>query len=412
MKSEKVRKDTDHENRLHSECGGSSADRWANCPGSVHLLRQCGNQEDTPATLKGTKAHKACEMLLHDFLKSRIDGTDPDIRTHLLTADDEMLANAQSYVDHVWRLGLDESITDKSYAIEKKLILDDRFDSYGSGDFIAVGRDLRGKRRGYAADYKNGYHYVEAEDNAQLAFYAVALRRTIRARGKGKDLDYVTVAIFQPNAGDPAYRDHTFTAARLDHWEKRFVKALENIYLGKKPTFKVGSWCDFCRAKGICKTFQAQAQEKVGLKILDNNSPAIQAAKLTDAQIAKVVLNAPAIYAILKSCSDIALQRFKMKKPIKGLKVVEGKTKRSFLQDDKKVATVFEKRGIDPWRKELKTMGVLEKTLQKKVGKDKAEKLMDLVTTRNLPSLSVVAETDSRVGIAGPTAGLYDELDE
>lgn len=190
--------DSSHADRAHSELGGSGALQWVNCQGSIFLARALPPQEPNESMLLGTEAHELAEMALEDFLNSKIENTDPDIRLHLSDASDEMKEHIDAYVQFVWKELLEESITGKAYGIETPFVLNEELEMFGTVDFWAVYIDDRGKRVGVICDFKYGYHKVEVEKNPQLAFYACALRKF--CQDNNKDLDYVVTAIFQPRA--------------------------------------------------------------------------------------------------------------------------------------------------------------------------------------------------------------------
>lgn len=406
----------DHSERAHAELGGSSASRWMNCPGSVFHLRDIPKQPAGPEATQGTKAHEAAEIVLTDFLEHKVSGADPDIRAHLLTDNDDILEAAYGYRDAIWTEILGEALTGKYYGLEERFTLDVNLGMFGTVDFWCVYIDDRGKRVGVIMDYKFGYIPVPAKGNAQLAFYAAALRREIRAGGK--DLDYVIGGIYQPKAtGDSALSTTKFTAKQLDVWEKKFLNAAHDIYVKKKAKFKAGEWCQYCDAKAVCKAYKASIQTKSSLKLIDPDEIEFPTPEtVPDEQIAKIVLHSEEVKKFLKACSAYALSRFQSGKPLPGVKVVAGQSRRSWpksQEDVDSIAQDLEGRGVDPFGPpKLKTITAIEKALSKEFDKDTAKQLVDSYCGESAPKPKLVPESDPRPAIPSNASLMMDEDEE
>src|SRR3972149_830527 len=274
----------DHSDRTHAALGGSTAERWLNCPGSVFYIRDLPKEIPSEAALEGTKAHEYAEVILEGFLSYKLDGVPQD---PLLVLNDELFTLGETYKDLVWKNVLQESITDKSYALEDKLVLDKHLEMFGFVDFWAIYIDDHGKKTGVIVDFKSGYTEITVKNNAQLAFYACALREEIVR--KGKDLDRVRAIIIQPKVHEP-YKEVNFTAKQLDVWRTKFFKAAEQIFVKKKATFKVGSWCKFCPAQSICSVYAKKLQSELSLKLIEPDEELLPLPdKLTNEQLIAVV---------------------------------------------------------------------------------------------------------------------------
>lgn len=391
-----------HKERRHSLLGGSSAHCWSNCSAYVFYMKDMPPQEQTEDTLKGTVAHELCEIVLADFLEHKISGSDPDIRAYLLAGDDvddEMLAHVHAYREAVWEKGLNNSITGKAYGLEDRLVLDENLDIGGPADFWSIEIDDRGKRAGLIVDFKYGYHTVNVERNPQLAVYASGLRAEVRR--KGKDLDYVRAAIFQPRGYGEAWKETVFTGKQLDTWEKKFYKAADQIYVKKKPKFKVGEWCTYCRAKGICPAYKQHLESKTSLQLVRINQDILpKPEQISDAQLAAIIEHKDDLTDFIKSCYSYALMRCKTGKPLNGFKVVNGTARRKWKAEINEIADALNKNGIDPWGEpKLIALTTAEKQLTPSLGKDGAKEFMVNLTEMTTPSELLVPDSDPRQSV-------------
>lgn len=401
--------------KAHAELGGSTASRWMNCPGSVFLLRNIGEQPPGPDAARGTIAHEAAEIVLADFLEHKVSGTDPDIRAHLLCQDDETLEAAYGYRDTIWKEILDEALTGKAYGLEEKFTLNSNLGMFGTADFWAVYIDDRGKRVGVVVDFKFGYVPVHAERNAQLAFYAAALRKEIR--DGGKDLDYVIGGIYQPKSQGLELLSKTrFTAKQLDAWEIKFLKAAHDIYVKKKAKFKAGPWCQYCNAKAVCRAYKASVETRTSLKLVDPDEVSFpQPETVPDEAIAKVLLHADEIQKFIKACVSYALTRHKNGTPLPGIKIIAGQTRRTWPKAQEEIEAIaqdLEGRGVDPFGPpKLKGITIIEKALSKQFDKSTARQLVDSYCGESAPKPKIVPEDDPRPAMIA-NLDLLGELDE
>jgi hypothetical protein len=382
--------------REHSELSLSSSDRWVACPGSIFLIRNIEVPPAGPEAERGTKVHELCAVLLEDFLKHKLTGSDALGRVLKMQPDyePEDTENAYNYRDTVWREVLDQSITHKAYGIEEKFVFDEKLDIYGTVDFWCIYIDDRAKRAAVICDYKNGYNYVD-EESGQLKSYACALRQEIR--NSGKDIDYVKTCIFQPRCLSAApFRSAQFTVKQLSTWEKKMFKAANQIYVKKKPTFKVGSHCKWCPAKSICKAYAKEIENQTSLALISPDSVVLPAPEvIPDDKLANIVLHADAIEDFLKACKAYCLNRHLSGKPLPGLKAVLGNTRRCWKEDEAKIILGLYALGLkdeDVFQKpKINTITAVEK----RVGRGK----LDDLTTMSEAKPILVPSNDARLEI-------------
>lgn len=404
-----------HSERSHSLLGGSSASRWSNCTGSIALAEGLPKKMAGAAAELGTRAHEELDSYLTAFLSHKINGEGPEAY-EFKDKDPQIQELVQQTVEEMWKKVLGESITDKSYGIETKFVLNKSLDMYGSVDFWAIYIDDKGKKCGVIFDFKYGFHSVSVDKNAQLAYYACALQETLKQ--KGKSLDYIRGIIYQPRVhGEDPYKETKFTAKQLETWQEKFISAGNNILVHKKFTFKAGPWCQFCEAQSICPTYKKSLTKTMSLKILDDDLHLEMFPKpetISDIEISKIVLNGDRIKKFIDSVKTYAIHRNLEGKNIPGTKCVLSRTRRGWKEEEEvleTLSTVLNKEELDSLLvKKLKGITVTETLLAQKLGsKKEAKKLLDLVTEQSVPSVQLVSADDIRESVE-TTKDLLDDI--
>ena len=244
-----------HADRLHALCSASGAERWLNCPGSVSLSRAIPEEPPSAASREGTRAHELAERILRQWEKDGrrldmgwIEGLRPEYED---TVKDgwSMLDYAMTYVN----LCIDEVEnfdpgTDVSVRLEQRIVFNADMAMFGTVDFFATGT-RGGVAYGVIVDFKYGKKKIPVENNPQLAYYAVALKR-----GSKKKLEKVKVRVVQPRV-TAFFADVEYDQAGLQEWNKRLTLGAERALLqinAKKPELKGGAWCWFCPARNVC----------------------------------------------------------------------------------------------------------------------------------------------------------------
>lgn len=382
----------DHTERLHAPLSGSTAHRWPECFGSVALCKTVPPQEAGEAAKWGTFVHEIAERALKNFLNYKITGeyADPDWAKYY--DDEDAVALAQSYVDCIWKDVLQQSLTGKAWGIEEEVCLDEHLGMWGIVDFWCIYIDDRGKKVLTVVDLKTGYHFVEVKKNPQFVFYGCSMIEEIKK--KGKELDVLCTCVFQPRIshGSP-FRETSYTNKQVFNWRKKFFKAANAILKGSTK-LKVGSWCTFCPAQGVCKAYIKSLSDESSLALLDPEKITFPVPEtIPDDKLTLLLTHQDAIEDFLKAVKLYAIARAKNGKAIPGFKVINGPTRRTWIEDEKAVAACLEANGLEnPFVKKLVTISVAEKA----VGKDA---LRNIVTTTK-PSIILVSDTDPRPSIA------------
>lgn len=111
----------------------------------------------------------------------------------------------------------------------------------GTADVVAIG-----SRVGRIADFKFGSVSVRAHNNAQLLFYASAIKWP-------QSVKTVELAIIQPGAR-PVLDVATATPVMLHRYGARVASAVAAAQQPGAPLAK-GAHCEYCPARPICPTF-------------------------------------------------------------------------------------------------------------------------------------------------------------
>lgn len=245
----------------HSNFGGSNADRYINCAGSINAIAALPERDRNPDNVfadEGTAAHGLGETCLKE-------GTDPEeyrgthvpgkmyvnnvLQTYLVN--DDMIDAIQIYVDcvrgHMERLGPTAVLYVEPRVFP--ILEDSRF--YGHADAIIVEEFIHCEM--VVVDFKYGHGIVEVIQNPQAKFYGLGGLR------QAPDVLNVLNVIVQPRA---AHRDGLVRSEKLPSDELRefagvLIGAAELTEDPNAPR-KAGKWCKWCPARGVCPTLNAQ----------------------------------------------------------------------------------------------------------------------------------------------------------
>ena len=235
----------------HSPLGGSSADRYIHCSGSVYLKEVFGVEEDeSEYAAEGTAAHAAGAACL-------ISGGDaweevPDV---------EQSRAVQSYLDYArvrGGVGLVEldlrapAFHPQAFGRLDLAIFDpQQAQSYPN----QVGLEI--------IDYKHGVGVqVSAQGNAQLRAYAqwfIDGETWPADRPRLARSDLVRLTIVQPRGYHPdgPIRSEVITVGELSEWAYNVLRPA--MQKAGEQQYAMGEWCHFCPSKLMCPEMRALA---------------------------------------------------------------------------------------------------------------------------------------------------------
>lgn len=376
---------------IHSNLGPSSAGRWLRCTPSAALAAQLPDTASSYATA-GTLAHAIGELKARKYF---LEGIGPRKFSAAMkkfkedpSYDPGMDGATDLYLDTLKELALTFD-TPPFVALETRVEYEDIAPGgFGTSDAILIGGDTI-----IVCDYKNGSGVpVEAEMNPQMMLYAYG---ALRVYGPifGDTIQKVRLVIIQPHSG--GIKSWETTRAELERWAHEVVAPAAALAAEGKGDYCAGEWCDnyFCPAKAQCR---ARAEYMLSLTSLKGAEPAgdrepsemaaYEVAReinpdlpplLSDDEIGDVLAQAKDLAKWISSLEDYVDKTLLAGKPIKGWKLVAGKTSRSWtygadaafealMADGIPEAMLYERKPVTP--------PGLEKAVGKQVYQEKVAK--------------------------------------
>lgn len=236
----------------HSPLGGSGAERWMNCSGSVVIMQELQaagtpvQDEESEFAKAGTDAHELAAHCLRnsqdawEFMGTFNGGAGREP----FTVDGDMAKHVQVYLDYVRNLRtkaghkkswVEQHVSSPKHRLHFGTVDDGEFFITQSGSHLDI-VDLK-----YGAGIA-----VDAEDNKQMKYYGVGMIEQVRP-------DTITLHIVQPRAFHPdgPIRTHTLTFEELVTWrDEELIPAMVRAEID--GTLRAGEWCRFCPAKIVC----------------------------------------------------------------------------------------------------------------------------------------------------------------
>lgn len=265
--------------------GGSTAKRVMACPGSVALCAAMPPQVENEYMAKGTLCHNAMDRIFSSGIPPKsVIGMQyaGQVLTEEVYAD--KISTAMMLMDVLDPAGEMELDTETRVGFGSVLP-----DVFGTTDVI--GR-LTG--RAVVLDWKFGDGVpVDAEENAQLMFYAAAAMRTKKTMWAFEGVTEVELVIIQP----PHIRRWTTTVQRIKAFEQDLICA---VSAAQKPNAKLvaGEHCRFCAARPVCPEITGAVDRALKTKIDD----------LDTAQINAYLKNADVLEGWIKDLRALAFQ--------------------------------------------------------------------------------------------------------
>lgn len=374
-----------HSERAHALLSASGASRWMKCTPSARLEDPFPSQTSIHAE-EGTLAHEFAELELR--MEQRIitsevyQATIKDLRKHKLYTHD-MEEHVKKYVDIV----LEKLAASKggTLLIEEKV----NFTLYvpeGFGTCDAV--ILPGKTKIlFDIDLKYGKGVqVFAEENPQLKLYA--LGAWIRY-GMSYDIERVCLMIVQPRLNHVSKWE--IPLQELLDWADNELKPKAELAYAGEGELCAGSHCRFCKIAPRCKTLANYSIQEAKLDFADPEYPD---SLLSDKEMVEMYKQIPVINMWIKAVHGYMHTKALEGKVWKGLKLVEGKSDRSWI-DEAKVIEALEDNlytSSQIFKSKLAGIGDIEKLL----GKGGFKEILGDLVKKPPGAKSLVAEEDPR----------------
>lgn len=398
----------------HSKYPPSSAERRANCPGSVAASETAPHQPSSVWSREGTKAHKVLETALVNQLQAdaawavlakqknvEIGG---EMYQFEAVPDDAMLDGVQLTLDHIHEV-LPSGIIHAEVRVHFPSAVTD--DAWGTSDVRGYEPSTKTL---HIIDFKYGVDFVTAFENRQLAQYGVSAFFSDWARGY--EIEKIMMTIAQPRNFDDGSKIRSWEATPSDMFV--WLDKLEaEIVASRDPNAKrcAGKHCKYCPAEINCPEKQRFVLETTGMTSVQTMAVARPPAPETlDVMRLALILNAkPQIMSWFDNIEKYAHDLARLGIKIPGYKVVEARAKRSWFGDTEFIVqTLQEMTGAS--LEEIyprKLLGITAAdTLVKKAAKRKGLKAEELTSQMAFLTLkessgntALAPETDTRQAI-------------
>ena len=357
--------------KTHALLSPSASKRWLSCTPSLRLSELFGDTGTSDAALEGTVAHALCAILLTAMReKEPIIGADTDAVEALKKSDEftpadvdtyycpEMLEYCTGYAAFVYSEYQKALKTTPDAVLMIETLID--VSMYGNGmrgtTDAAIVSDF-----GLAIfDFKYGKGVkVEATENTQMMIYALG---NIAKYEMFYTFEDVTMHIYQPRMGNCS--PYPSTVTDLKNWGRDYLRPRAEAAMQGEGEYECGDWCRFCPARTRCKKIASTYYN------VFNAYSGKEIPTLTDAELVEVVRMSKDVMKWYDAVSAYVLQQMKDGQPFDGLKLVEGRSSRTYSDEDA-IAEILIENGYnaDDIYKERKLKGItdLQKLLKKKV---------------------------------------------
>ena len=381
-------KPQEHSERSHALLSASGAGRWLNCTPSAKLEDEYGEKQSSVYAAEGTVAHELSELYIMRDILGNIAEEDFDARLEEIMANDlfneEMLEVIPVYTDYC-ASQLAEAKTTNQLAcmdIEQKLDLTEYVpESFGTADCVIINDDLM-----EVIDLKYGKGVaVYADWNKQLMLYGLG---ALRKYDTMYDITEIRLTIVQPRINNIS--SWQISAEELRRWAEEELRPRAELAFEGKGELSAGDWCRFCAVRNRCRKLYEQQLEIAKHEFAD---PEL----LTDEEIANIVRRTPKLIEWANSIAEYAQTKaITENKTWPGLKLVEGLSRRKWLDEDKASNAIFarcpELSEDEIFNMKLKPITSIEKL----VGKKRFEEILSDVVIKPQGKPTLVPLEDKR----------------
>ena len=336
----------------HAKLSPSKRHRWAACPGSIREEAAYPEQPGGPAAIDGTHSH----TLLEHCIKA--GAADPSPMVGITMKDDDgtfvvdadRAARVKVAIDyikqrHAESLGIAQLIAEER--VNPQWLVS-RDDLDGTVD-VQIHDMLHGVLE--IIDYKDGMN--DAWDSAilQMEQYAVGVLAGFKI-AKPNPYPYKTVrlTVIQPKLalrGGQAIRSVDYPIEKvLDEVARTIVLEAAATDKPDAPLVPGEKQCKYCAHKGACPALANKALQVVDRVDLTVSAAEKDPTKMTDDQIVQIMEAAPLMRQLMEGVEKEAQRRLEAGVPIAGLKLVNGKTSRSWSLGEEEMAEKLVKLGI------------------------------------------------------------------
>jgi len=401
-KNRKMKKEINHTERAHALLSASGASRWIACTPSPRLEENFENKSSSFAE-EGTLAHEFAEFFLRCFTGDK-DGSDAIEDLEILRNQEHYSDDMELYIEKHTDYVLQQFTEAKRLTPDAVLLIEKKVDithlieeGFGTCDVIII---ADGTMEVIDLKYGMGIR-VSAEDNSQLKLYASGALEEYEML---YDIHTVRLTITQPRMD--SISSWEISTEDLIKWGQEVVKpkALE-AYAGAGEQV-VGDHCHFCRAAPKCKAQLELAKATAQKAFTDDEVQLISDEELID-MYAKI----PLVKKWFDKVTDHLYQEALDGKKWEGYKLVDGQSRRGWLDEDKAAEILYENTSLTGtmiYNSKLKGIGDIEKL----VGEKEFPVLLGEVVGFKKTAPSLVPESDKRpaLGIDQAKMDYSDDL--
>ena len=400
---------------IHALLSASSSKQWLHCPPSARLQENFPN-ESSPYAEEGTFAHSVCEYKVRKYLHERVSRPQSE---EFYT--EEIDAITDVYAEFV--ITIIEQM--RRNGCEPLVLVEERVDyshiapsGFGTADMLIIGKDENGKGLLHVCDFKTGKGvFVDANHNSQMMLYALG---GLASYGYIYEIVTVRMSIIQPRLDNISTFEST--RAELEAWGES-IKPIAKMAFEGKGEQKAGDWCRFCRAKPVCRACAEEALALCREEFLDIDEGVFEEERI-DARASPEESDGESAYSkdrtmpvfkqpglvsfseleeILPTLNRISswiesvfayvsTEAISHGVPVKGYKVVEGRSKRVFTDTKAVVDTAIQNGYTDLYKQQLITLSEFEKMM----GKKRFAELLGEYVAKPPGKLALVPENDPR----------------
>lgn len=372
----------------HSLCSPSSAHRWTHCNGAP-AFESFYPDESSPFAQEGTDAHAlAAHLLDPKHNEAPATGVVPE----------ENIEYVQEYVDFVRERTAGAAVLRIEHPLRIAQVTGEP-NAKGTADCLAiVGTQLK------IIDLKFGRGVkVDAEDNDQLAIYALAALDEFLLV---EEIKTVEVTIFQPrlsHVSSMEYKVEELEALRAKYADnaERVITLKKSVDAGAPIPFAIltptSSGCKFCKAKADCPALARCMTEATGIDVGAAPVDVFPQVAIGDGvAMAKKLAVLDRIEAWANAVRARAYEMLDHGLPVPGFKLVQGRKGARKWTDEKAVEAMLKDAGDEIYTKKLVTPTQAERLVKKAVlDKDTWEKVQEHITQPE-GAPTIVPESDNR----------------
>ena len=391
----------------HAKLSPSGSARWITCPGSVALSADIKESDAYKLFAEeGTAAHELGELSLLNHeepktYKGRRLNPCPTHNPEGFLVDDEMIKHIDTYVNYVYET---IDVHNDVLEIEKQVNLFYSPDETGTADVVAIQVE---KKTLHVIDLKYGQGVlVEAENNPQLLTYGVSAYDEYMEDGI-YEIEKVVVHIIQPRKFSITSAEYTI--AELEAFREMVLPIVADIAAGSQKFCPSQKGCQWCPASGICQPQAKAHMETLTKEFDDMDKPPVDSNLLGIDELGKILDKKTEIEAWLKKVKEVCFSRLEQGLEVTGHKLVEGRTKRAWADEE----------AAAKWLK--RKMPIAEVYTQKIISPTQAEKLIE-ITPRTIKlwealvvkpegKPTIAKESDKRPALVA-SLDEFDDLDE